>query len=63
MQDLYFYKVCWLVDIFIKKYFKKWRNFFNNWFHYLDINKISPIDYCLTDLLNYEFDQYYNWYQ
>ena len=42
--------------IYKKKYFKKWRNFFNNWFHYLDINKISPIDYCLTDLLNYEFD-------
>lgn len=42
--------------IYKKKYFKKWRNFFNTWFYYLDINKISPINYCLTDLLNYEFD-------
>jgi aryl-alcohol dehydrogenase-like predicted oxidoreductase len=40
-----------------KKYFKKWYSFFFNWFQNLKINKISPIDYCLTDLLNYDFDK------
>lgn len=40
-----------------KKYFKKWRFFFSNWFQSLENNKISPVDYCLSDLLNYDFDQ------
>ncbi len=40
-----------------KKYFKKWKIFFNNWFQWLDDKNISPIDYCLNDLLNKDFDQ------
>lgn len=40
-----------------KKYFKKWYPFFFDWFQSLKKNKISPIDYCLTDLLNYDFDK------
>jgi aryl-alcohol dehydrogenase-like predicted oxidoreductase len=43
--------------IYKKKYFKKWRNFFLEWFDYLDNKNISPIDYCLTDIMNYDFDQ------
>ena len=31
--------------------------FFKDWFNYLYKNKISPIDYCLTDVLNYDFDK------
>ena len=40
-----------------KRYFKKWDFFFKDWFNYLYKNKISPIDYCLTDVLNYDFDK------
>ena len=40
-----------------KKYFKKWKNQIYSWFQSLEKNNISPIDYCLNDLLNYEFDQ------
>ena len=40
-----------------KKYFNKWQAFFFEWFQSLEKNNISPIDYCLNDLLNYEFDQ------
>ncbi len=40
-----------------KKYFKKWEYYFLEWFQWLKSNKISPIDYCLTDLLKYDFDQ------
>ena len=40
-----------------KKYFRKWNNFFVNWFQFLENKNISPIDYCLSDLLIYDFDQ------
>jgi aryl-alcohol dehydrogenase-like predicted oxidoreductase len=40
-----------------KKYFTKWNNFFFNWFQFLENNNISSIDYCLSDLLKYDFDQ------
>lgn len=43
--------------VYKKKYFKKWRNFFIEWFNYLDSKNISPINYCLTDIINYDFDQ------
>ena len=38
-------------------YIQKWNKFFYDWFQYLDKRKISPIDYCLTDLMNFDFDQ------
>ncbi len=40
-----------------KKYFQKWQTSFIKWFDNLDRNNISPIDYCLSDLLNYDFDR------
>lgn len=40
-----------------KKYFKKWRHKIFKWFEYLNKNKISPINYCLNDLLDHDFDQ------
>ena len=40
-----------------KRYFKKWNKFFFNWFQFLENNNISSIDYCLSDLLKYDFDQ------
>lgn len=43
--------------IYKKNYFKRWQKFFSAWFHNLEKNKISPIDYCLSDLLSYDFDQ------
>lgn len=43
--------------IYKKKYFKKWQNFFFNWFQFLKIEGMSPIDYCLNDLLRYNFDK------
>ena len=43
--------------IYKKKYFKKWQNLFLNWFEYLEKNNISPIDYCFSDLLYYDFDK------
>ena len=43
--------------IFKKKYFKKCQNLFYKWFNYLETNDISAIDYCLSDLLNYDFDK------
>lgn len=43
--------------IYKKKYFKKWRSFFITWFQNLENNNISPIDYCLSDLLNHDFNQ------
>lgn len=39
-----------------KKYFNKWKFFFSKWFQWLDENNISPIDYCLNDLLSHDFD-------
>ena len=43
--------------IYKKKYFNKWKKILNNWFKFLEDKKISPIDYCLTDLQSYQFDQ------
>lgn len=40
-----------------KKYFKQWQNYFSEWYKNLENNNISPIDYCLSDLLNYDFDK------
>jgi len=40
-----------------KKYFIKWNNFFSNWFQFLENKNISSIDYCLSDLMKYDFDQ------
>ncbi len=40
-----------------KPYFKKWEQKISDWFLWLDNNNISPIDYCLNDLLNCEFDK------
>ena len=42
---------------FKKKHFKRWEFFFSKWFEALYGNKISPIDYCLSDLLEYNFDR------
>lgn len=44
-------------NIYKKKYFKKWKNLFSEWFRNLESNNISSIDYCLSDLLQYDFDQ------
>ena len=43
--------------IYKKPYFKKWKQKISDWFLSLDNNDISPIDYCLNDLLNCEFDK------
>lgn len=40
-----------------KKYFKQWQKQISQWFVWLENNKISPIDYCLSDLLNCDFDK------
>ena len=44
-------------SVYKKNYFKKWQNFFINWFQNLENNNVSPIDYCLSDLLNYDFNK------
>ena len=31
--------------------------FFFDWFKFLEKNNISPVDYCLSDILSYDFDQ------
>ena len=48
-----------LVNKFIckKRYFQKWQQKISNWFAWLEDNHISPIDYCLSDLLYCEFDK------
>jgi aryl-alcohol dehydrogenase-like predicted oxidoreductase len=43
--------------IYKKKYFKKWKTKFDEWFTKLDKNNISPVDYCLTHLLDSNFDK------
>ena len=43
--------------VYKKNYFKKWKKHFINWFQSLEKNNISPIDYCLSDLMNYDFDK------
>lgn len=44
-------------EVYKKEYFKKWKKYFYNWFSWLNKNNISPIDYCMSDLLNYNFDK------
>ena len=44
-------------SIFKKNYFSKWQNIFYKWFNYLEKNKISAIDYCVSDILNHDFDK------
>lgn len=43
--------------IYNKNYFKKWKKYFSQWFQDLKNNNISPIDYCLSDLMNYDFEK------
>ena len=43
--------------VYKKPYFKKWRQKIVEWFETLENNNISPIDYCLSDSLNYDFDK------
>jgi aryl-alcohol dehydrogenase-like predicted oxidoreductase len=43
--------------VYKKKYFKKWQKKIYKWFKWLEVNNISPIDYCLSDLLYYDFDK------
>ncbi len=43
--------------VYKKKYFRKWQKKFYEWFKWLESNNISPIDYCLSDLLNCDFDK------
>lgn len=47
-----------LIDkqIHLNKYFKIWKKSISKWFIFLKNNNISPLDYCLTDLLKYDFD-------
>ena len=40
-----------------RNYFKKWEKKFSQWFTSLENNKISPIDYCLNDILKSDFDK------
>jgi len=44
-------------QVYKKKYFNKWKKKISDWFLWLENNNISPLDYCLSDLLNYDFDQ------
>ena len=44
-------------SVYKKKYFKKWQKKFSEWFTWLENNNISPVDYCLSDLLYYDFDK------
>ena len=44
-------------SVYKKNYFKKWKKLFINWFQSLENDNISPIDYCLSDLMNYDFDK------
>jgi aryl-alcohol dehydrogenase-like predicted oxidoreductase len=43
--------------VYEKKYFRKWKKVFIDWFQFLEDKNILPIDYCLSDLLNYDFDK------
>lgn len=43
--------------VYKKQYFEKWKKKFSEWFIWLENNNISPIDYCFSDLLNYDFDK------
>lgn len=44
-------------ELYKKKYFNKWHNQFFRWFQNLKKNNISSIDYCINDILNYDFDK------
>jgi len=44
-------------SLYKNKYFKKWQKIFFEWFKDLKDNNISPISYCVSDLLDYNFDQ------
>ncbi len=44
-------------NVYQKPSFKKWYNVFHQWFCLIQKNKISPIDYCLSDILKYDFDR------
>jgi len=43
--------------VYKKKYFKRWQKKIYEWFEWLEGNNISPIDYCLSDLLYCDFDK------
>jgi aryl-alcohol dehydrogenase-like predicted oxidoreductase len=43
-------------SVYKKQYFKKWQNKLSNWFVWLENNNISPIDYCLSDIMYNDFD-------
>ena len=44
-------------SIYKKKNFNKWEKKISNWFTFLENNNISPINYCLSDLMTYDFDE------
>lgn len=44
-------------SIYKKKSFKKWKKKISIWFQFLKNNNISPIDYCLSDILVNDFDK------
>ena len=44
-------------SVYQKKFFNKWKKKISEWFKWLDNNNISPIDYCLSDLLHCNFDK------
>ncbi len=43
--------------IYRKQFFNKWYKVLHQWFSLIEENNISPIDYCLSDLLKYDFDR------
>ena len=44
-------------SVYRKQYFKRWHKNISNWFKWLENNNISPVDYCLSDLLSRDFDK------
>ncbi len=44
-------------SIYKTKYFNKWNKKISEWFKKLEKSNISPVDYCLTDLLSHDFDK------
>ena len=43
--------------VYKKIYFTRWQKKISEWFMWLENNNISPIDYCLSDLLHCDFDK------
>ena len=43
--------------LYKKLLFIKWKDFFTDWFDYLQDENINPVDYCLNEILKYDFDQ------